>query len=220
VISRSLSKSPRRVINSPNGARDPHSLARALCWLAVVAALLVTPSVAWAQASASISISLPDAVILHYFRQVRIDIDSQTLRDTLLYGVDEAQDEGTASGVGSTVDLGIATFAGLGPVNSRRVPVVLRNAFAVRSLSDGGRSQIEINMITNRASHVDNPASSIRLRRLRVEVNGDNRGRVRFDSPGLANPQYGDVHFQLDFQRADYAGLYRGARIELVAENI
>lgn len=183
--------------------------------------LLAMPNTAHAQATATggtdIDIQLPETVILHYFSNVDVTIDSNALLSWLGYA-SNVIDEGTASGTGTTVDLAMAAT---NPNALTAYDLTLSNAWAVRSLHTdaGGDTQVEIS-ITD--ATLDNAGgTTITINSGGVQANGGGFAvTAQFASPGLETPQYGDVRLSLDLSNATMSGSYNDGEFTLEATNI
>lgn len=194
----------------------PHLLRTAL-----LAALLLLAGPAFAQQT-SLSVNLPEVVILHYYSSIELSVEASELRALLLQGADETVDEGTATVLGLAPDLNIDPegTVPVGPEDPRLVPLILENAFAVRSLSVGGQTRVTGSILTSRSNHPATNASRIIARRIRLDLGGPLRQAVTIGSPGLLDPTIGGIHLALDLRNTRLSGSYTGITIQLSVENL
>ena len=190
-----------------------------------LALLGTTPAVAQAQGSTSVSVDIPDIVILHYFSTVDVTIDANTL-GTFLTGVpgDSSADEGAAAGSASlsggafTTDLAMTPSALAG--NPTAAVLVLQNAWAVRAVSLGNPgSQTQLDVAVTAAT-MNNGAASMAISGATVSDGVSNAASITFATPGLGTPEIGDVELTLDMTLASDAGTYAGGEFTLTASNI
>lgn len=197
-------------------------ICRRLVLTCIAAFVAAWPSFALAQAQTSVSVSLPEVVVLHYFSSIDLSFDAAGIRALLLQGVGDTVDEGSASVIGFNGDLGIDLVAdiAIGPADPRSVPLELENAFAVRGMSAGGRLRVTGSFVSRRADHSSTPAARIVANRIRLEIDGRRSRRLAFPSPGLVTPVLGLIAMELDLRQATLAGRYAGIQIRLVAETL
>ena len=192
--------------------------------LIVATSFLSVTSETRAQAigSTDIDITLPDIVILHYFGSVSVEITPANMAAFL----------GLASAVQETVivtplegfdvNLQMSPTAPTGSLDA--AVLTLRNAWPVRSLSVGagnnvGTTSLNIGIDNDTLVHATLGAGTeIILDSATVNANGGGAGTsITFDSPGLFNPQLGDVQLTLDMSDATAAGTYLGGVFTLEA---
>jgi hypothetical protein len=112
-------------------------------------ALTATPARAQASGATDVDITIPDIVILHYFSSVQVTV-TQAALGTFLTGTagDQAIDEGTPTFTGAfDHDLTIGPSALTGGDPAAAV-MILRNAWAVRSISLAGGTNTRLDIDT------------------------------------------------------------------------
>lgn len=180
---------------------------------------------AQAVGSTDVDITLPDIVILHYFGSVSVELTAANMATFLGYGGNAVQETVSVSPLqGFDVDLAMSPSSPSGSLSA--AVLILRNAWAVRSLSlgPGGNSattQLDITIDTDTLEHASLNANTIVLDAATVNVTGGGSGAssITFDSPGLFSPQLGDVQLTLDMTNAGAAGNYAGGVFTLEATN-
>ncbi|NOG31489.1 hypothetical protein HLB35_06355 [Halomonas sp. TBZ9] len=185
---------------------------------AIAAALLSAPLAGQAATGqTSVSFNLPGIIILHYVSDVTFDVPA-----SYFGGADQAFDDSVAKTLSGFDDDASVDISG-GPLDASidAVTAYIRNAWAVRSISATGESQIGITLDTATATHAS--AGSIGLSNAQVSADGTAFGATTtFDSPGMSriNAEYGDVSLELDMSSATSAGEYTGAQYTIEATNI
>ncbi|MCD4749135.1 MAG: hypothetical protein K8R59_07160 [Thermoanaerobaculales bacterium] len=190
----------------------------------VVGIALLAPSMASAQATGAtdVDITLPDIVILHYFTNVDLSITNTALGTFLTGSAGDASiDEGTAGPAagGMTFDLNIVPDGLTG--NPAAVVLTLQNAWAVRaiSLAAGTNTQLAITITDGTLDH-NSTAATMSITAGTVDDGNTTGSTISFATPGLVNPQSGDVILTLDMALAVNAGTYEDGVFTLVATNI
>jgi hypothetical protein len=186
-------------------------------------ALSATPARAQASGSTDVDITIPDIVILHYFSSVQVTITQGAL-GTFLTGTagDQAIDEGTPTFTGAfDHDLAIGPSALSGGDPAAAV-MILRNAWAVRSISlaGGTNTTLDIDITGGPVLSHSVTAASITISSAAVDDGTSNGPSITFAAPGLANPVVGDVNLTLDLTNAINAGDYLGGVYTLTATNV
>ena len=172
----------------------------------VALSLNSAPVAAQATGDTDIDITIEGIVILHYFSEVDVTITSGALGSYLTGGA-AAVDEGVGTGASGTMDfnLNISPTALTG--NPSAVVLTLQNAWAVRSLGGAGdMTQIAITQNMPTLTHAGGATMTITGHA--VDAGTGPAATVLFASPGLVDPEYGDVQLTLDLTNATSAGEY------------
>jgi hypothetical protein len=178
-------------------------LLRYLAIVLVATVFLALP--AWAQTSTSgatsVTVNLPNIIILHYFSAVTVTITAADL--TTYIGLTTPVDEGsaTASGGFGNHDLNLSASIDAPTGNLTAAPLTLQNAWAVRALGTGN-----VAMTFARTSATLTNASGGTIAMTAASAVSP----TSFAPPGLGNPRYGDVALVLDLTGARYSGNYAG----------
>ena len=193
-------------------------------FVAAVLALIQAAPCASAQAvgATDIDISLPDIVVLHYFRSVDVSISSSAL-GTWLTGTagDSTKDEGTSSPAAG----GFTQNVNISPSAMNNDPsaslLTLQNAWGVRSISLAGGTDTQL-VIANTDNTLDHSSTSatITITGVAVDDGTSNGSTISFAAPGLVTPKTGDVELTLDLTNATNAGDYLDGIYTLTATNI
>lgn len=201
------------------------SLLLATLAVGAFALLIASPAHAQATGNTTVSIDIPDIVILHYFSSVDVSIDA-TAMGTYLLGVGtNAIDQGNFTGPAAEnagqfeANLAIAPSALSGdPSNAT---LLLQQAWGVRSISLGAvGSQTDLTIGVTTPNMTDGGTSVIAITGATVDDGASNGASIQFASPGLAPPRTGDVELQLDFSNTTAAGVHSGGVFTLTATNI
>jgi len=185
---------------------------------ALTAALLTAPMAAQAATGqTNVSFKLPGTIILHYVSDVTFDVPA-----SYFGGADQAFDDDTPRTLtGFDIDANVDLTDGPLDASIDTVTAYIRNAWAVRSMSASGQSQVAITLDNAAASHAT--AGTIALSNAQVSADGTAFGvTTTFASPGMSrtNAEYGDVSLDLDMTNATSAGEYAGAEYTITATNI
>lgn len=198
------------------------SLAVALVAVGILA-LSATPARAQASGATDVDITIPDIVILHYFSSVQVTV-TQAALGTFLTGVagNQAIDEGTptfSGGFDHDLTIGPSALTGGDPAAA---VMILRNAWAVRSISlaGGTDTQLDIDITAGPVLNHIATAATITISSAVVDDGTSNGDPITFAAPGLANPVVGDVELTLDLTNAINAGDYQGGVYTLTASNV
>lgn len=184
-----------------------------LCILLAAAALLM-PSQAAAQVNVDIDITLQGVTILHYYSNLDVTIDSTALTQMLGYA-GTTVDEGVPS---AAITVSAFPFSGdadlptdiTAPTNDpSAVDLTIQNVWAVRSITAAGTNTVTTAITDGTLSHsVQGAGTDILISNARVTDGVSTGASIQFNSPGLINPQYGDVILELDMSTATYTGDY------------
>lgn len=185
---------------------------------AIAAALLSAPLAGQAATGqTSVSFDLPGIVILHYVSDVNIELPA-----SYFGSADQSfEDDVTRTLTGLDDDANVDVSAGPAEAEINAATAYIRNAWAVRSLSANGESQVGVTLDTATANHTN--AGSITLSNAQVSADGTAFGATTtFDSPGMGKSKAvkGDVSLLLDMTNATSAGDYTGAKYTITATNI
>jgi len=201
-------------------------LARALA-VGALALLASAPALAQATGSTTVSVQIPDIVILHYFSTVDVTIDANEM-GSFLTGVpgDSSFDEGagaaaaTLTGGVLQADLAMTPSALTGDPTA--AVLLLQNAWAVRAVSLGNPgSQTQVGVTVTTPTMTNGGTSSMSISSAAVSDGvSPAAATITFATPGLGTPEIGDVELTLDMTLASDAGTYTGGVFTLQAENI
>lgn len=200
------------------------SLLLASLVVGVFALLIASPVHAQATGNTTVSIDIPDIVILHYFSTVDVTIDAAAMGTYLTGGAPNAVDEGNFTGPAAEnagqfeANLAIAPSALSGdPSNAT---LLLQQAWGVRAISLGNPvSETDLTIgITN--ANLTNGGSVITIADAFVDDGTSNGTSIQFASPGLAPALTGDIELLLDFSNTTAAGAHAGGIFTLTATNI
>jgi len=191
------------------------------CLLACTAVVLA-PSDAEAQVNVDIDITMQGITILHYYSNIDLTIDSTAL--TQMIGFAGDVDEGTPSGA---ITVSAHPFSGdadlptdiTAPTNDpSAVDLTIQNAWAVRSITAAGTNTVSTSITDGTLSHsVQGAGTDIGISNARVTDGVSTGASIQFDSPGLLNPQFGDVILELDMTTATHTGEYQDGVFTLQA---
>jgi len=184
-----------------------------------LALVTVMPRAASAQATGAtdIDITLEGIIILHFFSEVDVTINSADMASFL--GIGPAVDQGASGGIATLVGTDFEVDLNIVPTDPVNDPasanLVLQNAWAVRALSTPGTDVGVTGSVTgNPLAHVSGGGEFI-------DITNATAAPASFASPGLVFPQYGDVTLALDFTNATAAGTYNnGGEYTLTADFI
>jgi hypothetical protein len=201
-------------------------------WPAVAAAIVAfalvgaAPAHAQAQGQTTVSIDIPDIVILHYFSSVDVTLDANAMGSYLTGtpGGASTIDEGNASGAASLTGGNFQLDLGMSPSGLTGDPsaalLVLQNAWAVRAITVGGGSATTQLDVAVTGAALTSGGSSIAISTAAVDDGTSNGASITFPSTGLGNPTVGDVELTLDFSGATESGTHTGGEFQLTATNI
>jgi hypothetical protein len=168
-----------------------------------------------ATGSTDIDISVQPIVILHYYSTVSVTVSGAELLARSF--ASDAQQEGSASGTGLTVDLGTALTPPTTAVDS--IPLVLQNAWAVRALTNSGNDVVLDIAVDDDTLTLGTGANAdvITITAATVDDGSTSGSQITFAPQGMGNPVFGDVNLTLDLTSATRAGDYEGGRYTLTA---
>lgn len=177
---------------------------RILVLLALTASAL--PVVAQ-EGSTSLTVRLPDVLVMRYWPQLEAAIDSSGSMQLVGRGP-------AVAGNAGAVDVAVSVSGAVDePVSAR-----LAGAFAVQSISPGGQTQVSLRIEQPRAQGLG--GGEIVAVGAEAVVAGVAGPTVAFAAPGLARSVVGGVQLTLDASGAAAGGWYRGITLRLVAENL
>lgn len=178
--------------------------------LALGALIALSPATAQAQTTGAttLTIDLPDIIVLHYFSEVDIDIDTATLEAYLDYADGDTMDEGSASDTSFTADLEIDPTDPTG--DAAAVELTLANAWAVRAIGPTGTSTTVSVSSGGSLSHTSGDSIAIDSSEVQVSGGSGFGATAAFAPPGLLSPQVGDIQLVLDLTDATRSGAYAG----------
>jgi len=189
-----------------------------------IALLIASPVHAQATGNTTVSIDIPDIVILHYFSTVDVTIDAAAMGTYLTGGAPVEIDEGNFTGPAAEnagqfeANLAIAPSALSGdPSNAT---LLLQEAWGVRAISLGNpNSETDLEIVVTNAN-LTNGGSVVTIVDAFVDDGTDFGNQIQFASPGLAPAWTGDVELLLDFSNTTAAGQHVGGVFTLTATNI
>ena len=187
------------------------------------ALLIASPVHAQATGNTTVSIDIPDIVILHYFSTVDVTIDAASMGSYLTGAGSNAIDEGGFVGAAAEnagqfeANLAIAPNALTGdPSNAT---LLLQEAWGVRAISLGNpASETDLAIVVTNPS-LTNGGSVVTIANAFVDDGTSNGNSIQFASPGLAPALTGDIELLLDFGATDAAGQHVGGVFTLTATN-
>jgi hypothetical protein len=184
-----------------------------------VLALMPVPAAAQ-QGPVDLDITLGEVTILHYFRNIDVTLDATALTQMLGYTSNPVNED-----PGDMITISAYPFVGNANLQAHITPpgnngsaadLTIENAWAVRSNTTLGTNTVTIDITDGTLAHTS--GDTIIMSNERVTVDGGTPGTsVQFPSPGMANPQYGDVILELDLTDAAYAGEYVNGEYTLSA---
>jgi hypothetical protein len=186
-----------------------------------LAAAVVAPSPAAAQQGpVDIDITLGSVVILHYFQNLDVTLDATALAQMLGYG-------GTSVPEGTADPITISAWPFSGDANLQAhitnpthdpaaVDLTIQNVWSVRSNTVNGTNSVTIAITDGTLTHSSGRTITMSNGRVNT-LGGTPAATITFPSPGMANPQYGDVILQLDLSNATRAGEYADGTFTLTA---
>ena len=189
-----------------------------LAILALAGGLFLLPaSPVEAQADTTIDITLEGIVILHYFSNLDVTIDSTAIAALLSPLTAPETDEGTPSANPFTVsafpfsiDADLATDITSPTATLTAVDLELQNVWAVRAITAPATPNIAMTTSVQTSTMNHGTTGDI-------EITGSAVSPTSFASPGLVNPQFGDVTLTLDLTDASLTGAYSGGVYRVVA---
>lgn len=193
-----------------------------LC-LIILGAVVLAPQDAEAQVNVDVDVTLQGITILHYYSNIDVTIDSTALAQMLGYAGTEV-DEGTPSGA---ITVSAHPFSGdadlptdiTAPTNDpSAVDLTIQNVWAVRSITAAGTNTVTTTITDAVMSHtVQGAGTDIGISNARVTDGVSTGASIQFNSPGLVNPQFGDVILELDMTTATHTGTYEDGVFTLQA---
>ncbi|PWB67970.1 MAG: hypothetical protein C3F15_17245, partial [Holophagae bacterium] len=173
-----------------------------LIGILVLGAAVLAPAPAVAQQGpVDLDITLGSVTILHYFRNLDVTIDSTALTQMLGYGTNPVNED-------PADPITISTWPFVGNANLQAhitdptndpaaVDLTIENAWSVRSNNANGTNTVTIAITNGLLTHTSGDTIAMSNGRVTVDL-GTPGASVTFPSPGMANPQYGDVILELD----------------------
>lgn len=160
-----------------------------------------------AEGATSVSIDLPNIIILHYLKNVDLNFTSKDL-SVAEKGVSYTGDFGSVS-LDGNVQAG--SLSGVAKID-KPVHVLIKNAYAVRGLSPSGSANVAGKITSEKA---ENDGSIIKLVKLNVSAD-----KIALKGLALSKAVSGDVDFYLDLSDATKSGDHTGAHYTIYAEGI
>ena len=188
--------------------------------VALGASALIPVPAAAQQGPVDLDITLGSVTILHYFRNLDVTIDSTALTQMLGYGSNPVNED-------PADPITISAYPFVGNANLQAhitdpthdpaaVDLTIQNAWSVRSNNANGTNTVTIAVTDGTLAHTSGDTITMSNGRVTV-LGGTPGGSVQFPSPGMANPQYGDVILELDLTDATYSGDYVDGEFTLAA---
>jgi hypothetical protein len=188
------------------------------------ALLIASPAHAQAIGDTTISIDVPDIVILHYFSTVDVAIGATAMEDYLTGAGTNARNEGGGAGTaaenGGQFDVDLTMAPGALSGDPTNAVLLLQNAWGVRAISGGPTTQTQVAITVQNSTLSDGGSSSIEIVGANVDAGAGAGPDVAFTPPGLSPAVTGDVLLTLDFSNTTTAGSHTGGVFRLTASNI
>jgi len=178
--------------------------------VALVASLLCAPAAhAQATGATDIDITVQGVVILHYFSNIDLTLQTSDLETFLGYG-GKTSDEGTITGTGFSPNVDMASSITAPSGDPSAATLTLQNAWAVRAIAASGSSvTVAVTLTDNQLVHATDITKNIDLSSALVSEDGSTYAASRsFAAPGLISPEYGNVRMTLDMTDATLSGQY------------
>lgn len=167
------------------------------------------------QGSTNLKIDVQSILVLHYFQNVSILLDSATLGG--VYTSNSVAETDKEQQTGFDVTLGIN---GEGGAETSAATLTLREAWAVRSIN-ADNTQVSITLGTATLTNTADSDATIEVSSPTVSISGGTAAAtIDFPAPGMRNPQKGDVSLILDMTKATKEGSYDGAVFTITASNL
>ncbi len=188
----------------------------------VALSLNSAPVAAQAVGVTDVDITIDGIVILHYFTDVDVTITGDVMGALINGGssiVDEGVGSATPGGMGFDLAIPHTALAG-GAINA--IVMTLQNAWAVRSIGGvTGETTVGIAVTNPTLTHSGGGTEDIEITDATVSVDTGTPGAlINFPSPGLVDPQDGDVQLTLNLTNATLAGEYINGVFTLTANVI
>ena len=185
------------------------------------ALLIASPVHAQATGNTTVSIDIPDIVILHYFNTVDVQIDAAAM-GSFLTGGPTAIDEGVDGGLATENTGQFELNLGMIPTGLSNDPtsavLLLQEAWGVRAIGNpGANTDLTITVPT---PILANGGSQIAIAGAAVESGALSGPTILFPAPGLAPALIGDVRLTLNFTNTTAAGIHAGGVYTLTATNL
>lgn len=185
----------------------------ALVLFVVLACALPVQAQTSTTGATSITVNLPNIIILHYFSSATIGITDAELLGYMdfTFDHDTSVDEGAATTTGAfpTYSLGmVPTYPGTGG-DLTAVNVTLEDAWGVRAIGNGNVT-MSIAVTTALLSHAT--AGTISMTGATIVA------PTSFAPPGLVNPRVGDITLTFNLTNAVRSGNYTGGLYTITAQ--
>jgi hypothetical protein len=170
-----------------------------------------------------VGVDFPEFVVLYFWDQITVDISATELA-TYMFGGTQVN-AGSASSFGTFTGGGIRTDAKIDDVVDDGLlvdpddPVWLgvANAWALRSVSSSGQTQVSIKV---KKKDGKQGRDKITAKTAHVSAASQVGKTIVVPSTGYSFIQWGNIYLELDLTKASTAGTYRGIEVEIKAENI
>ncbi len=210
----------------------PRTRQRVTAWMisaAVCLLLAIATVVQVAPASAQtlvydVGVDFPDYVVLWYWDQITFDLTTAELTNYIV-GKEPANvghQSATVGLAGSTlgVDADIRSATGNPLTGGPRLWLTVPDAWAMRSVSASGDTQVSISIIERDATIAGPGNNRIRVQRARVAAAGREGTNIVVPSTGASGHIWGEILLRVNINRAKVSGTYSGIVVQLTAENI
>lgn len=188
-------------------------LKKLLLATAIVGATISTASAAEVTGDVDLQVKLPEVLVLYHWDKAGIEFDPKTYNITTGKGAGtydfnlaniEVDVNANQNGAGITDDpmvLGNVT----GRANDATIPVTLKDAWAVRTLTTNGKAKLAI--ANQNAEHKKGATNSVVVTKdAKVKQGGEHNTEIELASKWA--PTTGDITFDLDLSGATQAGLH------------
>lgn len=175
----------------------------------ILLAALTAPlhSATAAEGATSVSINLPDIIILHYLKNIDLSFDSKDL-SVAEGGAEYSGDFGAVSLEAGIKSGSLTSVAKI----DKPITVSIKNAYAVRGLSKSGSASVK-GVISS--SDAENGSSIVTMGDMKISTD-----KIALKGLALDSAVSGDVQFSLDLSKSTSSGLHKGGEYIITANGI
>ncbi|STZ07974.1 Uncharacterised protein [Moraxella caprae] len=188
-------------------------LKKLLLATAIVGATISTASADNVSGTMNLKVTLPEILVLYHWQEAGIQFepnkyDMPTGKGAGTYdfagNIQVADNDGNADGAGvSDTPMNLNDITGR--TNATTIPVVLKNSWAVRTLTENGKAKLAI--ANTKAEHKKGDDSVVLTKEAKVSQGNKSGTEIELDSKWA--PTTGDITFDLDLTGATKAGLHQ-----------